>query len=68
MITVQIPRPKLRIFKCTSDTCSGDGAHWVLNAGRVAYSAESWHDALALALALIKRDVSRRSGVAVPSC
>lgn len=69
MITVQIPRPKLRIFKCTSFACSCDpDSRWVVDAGRIAYDAPTWHDALALALALARQDSRRRAAAVEAAC
>lgn len=55
MLTVQIPRPKLRVYKCNTDVCSGDGAHWVTDAGMIGYTADTWAEAHALAVKLAAR-------------
>jgi hypothetical protein len=71
MITVQIqtPKPKLRVFKCDGiDVCSGDGVHWVLDAGRIAYDAPTWADAMDLATSLIRQDRRRRASALEPTC
>lgn len=55
MLTVEIPRPKLRVYKCNTEICSGDGAHWVADAGMIGYNADTWAEAMSLAVKLARR-------------
>lgn len=71
MITVQMPRPKpkARVFKCSTPACSGEGSHWVAevneNGYRRGYTAESWTRAMEVAASVAGREQRGASSGAV---